>query len=69
MTRRRKPKERGLDEPAKSYFDPQNTGSLGGQNRLTNALKNKVKGSNVKDWLQKTDTYTLHKPAKKKIQA
>lgn len=44
------------------YFNPEDTGSFGGVNRLQ--LKAK-KGQNVKDWLQYKDTYTLHKPVRK----
>ena len=48
----------------KAYYDPGNPGSFGGVDRLWR----EVGGSkeNVKSWLEGEDTYTLHKPARKK---
>ena len=48
-----------------TYFNKKHPAGFGGQEKLKRALKNKVSGSLVSDWLQGTDTYTLHKPVKK----
>lgn len=48
-----------------TYFNKKHPAGFGGQEKLKKALKNKVSGSLVSDWLQGTDTYTLHKPVKK----
>ena len=49
------------------YFNPSHKASYGGRNKLVNALKNKVPKSKIVEWLSKTDTYTLHKQARKKF--
>ena len=49
-----------------SYFNPESSGSFGGVERLR-----RVTGANraeVKNFLQTQDTYTLHKPVRKKFQ-
>lgn len=54
-----------MNKFAKVYYDPSNPGSFGGINRLWK----EVGGSktDVEEWLKTQDTYTLHRPAKKKI--
>jgi hypothetical protein len=52
------------------YFDPANPSSFGGVDRLYQAartVKPDIKLSDVKDWLSKQDTYTLHRPIKRKF--
>ena len=50
------------------YNDPKNPGSYGGIRRLWQAVKNRGYTYNdVKGWLDTQDTYTLHKPVRKKF--
>ena len=57
----------------KIYYDPTNPGSFGGVDPLVRALNRnkKKKGGNTKrqviDWLRTQDTYTLHKPVRKRF--
>ena len=51
----------------KVYFTPKKPGSFGGVNKLHNNLKSKITQKQVKAWLASKDTYTLHKPLKKKF--
>ena len=50
----------------KQYTDPLSSGSFGGVDRLKRTSKKSK--SKVKNWLQQEDTYTLHKPVRKKFQ-
>ena len=54
-----------MNKYAKVYYDPSNPASFGGVDRLWR----EVGGSKeeVADWLKTQDTYTLHRPARKKI--
>ena len=54
-----------MSKYANIYYDPSNPGSFGGVDRLWK----EVGGSrdDVESWLQTQDTYTLHRPARKKI--
>ena len=54
-----------MSKYANVYYDPSNPGSFGGVDRLWK----EVGGSkeDVEDWLKTQDTYTLHRPARKKI--
>ena len=49
-----------------AYYTPSNSGSLGGKNRLKQAvLEDKgvhLSDQQVSDWLAGEDAYTLHKP-------
>ena len=47
------------------YYDTQSPGSFGGVARLSKASK--TKKQNVQRWLSFQDTYTLHKPLRKKF--
>lgn len=47
------------------YFSPGHPGSLGGVNRLVRASKRRRE--EVRDWLKKLDTFTLHKPIRQKF--
>ena|SRR5436190_1255472 len=50
------------------YFDPNNPASYGGINPLLRAArKQNFTKRQVLDWLQSQDTYTLHKPARKRF--
>lgn len=53
-----------MSKYAKIYYDPSSAGSFGGVQRLWR----EVGGSkaDVEDWLRTQDTYTLHRPARKK---
>jgi Chromo (CHRromatin Organisation MOdifier) domain/Integrase core domain len=54
----------------KIYTNAQNPGSFGGVNRLyeeAKILENKLKLSDVKNYLKSSDTYTLHKDIRKKF--
>ena len=50
---------------ARAYYDPSNPGSFGGVDKLWK----EVGGSReeVENWLKTQDTYTLHRPVRKKI--
>lgn len=54
-----------MNKYAEVYYDPGNPGSFGGVNRLWR----EVGGSkqDVEEWLKMQDTYTLHRPARKKM--
>lgn len=52
------------------YFNPKETGSLGGIKNLKTSLKLKKKQYKTKtiiNWLQAQDAYTLHKPIRRKF--
>ena len=48
------------------YYDPKRSGGLGGVDRLYKDVKKegkfKISRAEIKTWLMKQDTYTLHKP-------
>ena len=46
----------------KLYYDPANPASFGGRGRLEKAA-----GKDVSAWLENQETYTLHKPARKRF--
>ena len=48
-----------------NYYNPKKRSSYGGVQRLTKSVKTPPK--KVKDWLLTQDTYTLHKPVKRKF--
>lgn len=54
-------------ELKKLYHDPSLPGSFGGVNILQRVLKGKVKSKEIKSWLEKKDSYTLHKPLRHKF--
>ena len=63
----KKKNERTLE---KSYFSPEQSGSLGGVAALKHGLekrKKKFKTSTIKKWLESQDTYSLHKPVVRKF--
>ena len=45
-----------------TYYDTKNLGSLGGVEKLERAT-----GQPAKDWLITQDTYTLHKPIRRRF--
>lgn len=49
----------------KFYFNPKLPSGFGGKQKLGQALRGKVPSTDISKWLQKTDTYTLHKPVRK----
>ena len=49
------------------YFKTNHPAGFGGETKLTKAVKKSINKHKVSEWLQSTDTYTLHKPAKKKF--
>jgi hypothetical protein len=50
----------------KNYHDPSQASSFSSPRKLQNAaLKRGYPTENVRDWLLRQDTYTLHKPARK----
>lgn len=71
MTAKKRIKKRGRKKDVQNkiieniYFNPKHHASFGGKNKLKTALKGKIKPSNVSEWLNKTDTYSLHKPVRK----
>ena len=54
---------------SKIYYDPNNTGSFGGLDRLWRAVKSTgrkgVTKNDVRQWLKSQDVYTLHRPARR----
>lgn len=54
-----------MNKFAKVYYDPSNPGSFGGIERLWKEVGGSKQA--VKEWLKTQDTYTLHRPARKKI--
>ena len=55
-----------MNKYAEVYYDPSNPGSFGGVDRLWKEVGGSKEG--VEDWLKTQDTYTLHRPARKKIE-
>ena len=54
------------------YYDPEGTGSLGGVDRLYRKVKKEgnaygLTRKDLKKWLATQDTYTLHKPSRRKF--
>ena len=51
------------------YYNPKRSGSLGGVERLYRDVKKEgkydISRAQLKKWLMKQDTYTLHKPARR----
>ena len=52
---------------SEKYYDPSSAGSFGGVRGLSKAVKGKASVSRVKDWLSGEDTYTLHRPVRRKF--
>lgn len=49
------------------YFDPSHEASFSGARNLIRLNKKKITPEQINRWLQKHDTYTLHKPIRKKF--
>ena len=49
----------------KTYFNPKNIAGFSGKGKLLKVLNGKVSPKKVNQWLEGTETYTLHKPARK----
>ncbi|GFX50861.1 uncharacterized transposon-derived protein F54H12.3 [Trichonephila clavipes] len=49
------------------YKNPENPASFGGVNALYRALDNRVKTKDIKQWLETKESYTLHKPARRRF--
>lgn len=47
-----------------TFTNPENPASFSGVTKLTNELRGKVRKREVEEWLQKQDSYTLHKPVR-----
>ena len=52
---------------SKYYYNTKEPAGFSGQNKIAKKLKNKVTTKQLHNWLQESDTYTLHKPVKKKF--
>lgn len=65
--RKRKLVNNSNDKIANIYFNPERVASFGGRQKLTKALRGKISKNVINDWLQSTDSYTLHKDAKRKF--
>ena len=54
---------------AQVYYNPKRTGGFGGVERLCHDVKKDgkydISRAQLKKWLMKQDTYTLHKPARR----
>ena len=57
------------DYLSSAYYDPKRSGGLGGVNRLYDDVKKegrfKISRNEIKQWLMRQDTYTLHKPMRR----
>lgn len=51
----------------KQYFDPQQAPSYSGARNLIRENKNKISPDEIKNWLTKHDTYTLHKAIRRRF--
>ena len=50
------------------YYDPAHTAAYSGINALYKACKHEsITRAQIKEWLKKQDTYTLHRPARKRF--
>lgn len=56
-----------LEEINRIYYDPSNPAGFGSIDKLSKAMKEKMDKKQVKEWLQSQETYTLHKPIRKKF--
>ena len=52
---------------SETYYEPSRAGSFGGVGSLSKAVKGKVSASKVRGWLSGEDTYTLHRPVRRKF--
>uniref|UniRef100_A0A2L2YRW2 Uncharacterized protein n=1 Tax=Parasteatoda tepidariorum TaxID=114398 RepID=A0A2L2YRW2_PARTP len=50
------------------YKDPKHPASFGGADAIHRVLKGKENANTVKKWLSFKDSYTLHKPVRRKFQ-
>jgi hypothetical protein len=50
------------------YYDVSHPAGFSSVNKLTEAMRGKMKRNEVKHWLQSQETYTLHKPLQKRFQ-
>lgn len=50
-----------------TYYDIANPAGYSGVSALTRAMKGKMNQKQVQEWLQKQETYTLHKPLNRKF--
>ncbi|KMQ82331.1 hypothetical protein RF55_23325 [Lasius niger] len=50
-----------------TYQDPKQAASFGGVDALYRAARGKVPKKEIRKWLEGVDTYTLHKPARRKF--
>jgi hypothetical protein len=64
MPRKEKRNDKLLSD---SYFDPALPESYGGEGKLAKKVRGKIPRNEVSSWLAKTDTYTLHKPVRRKF--
>ena len=60
------------DYLSRVYYDSKRSGGLGGVDRLYDDVKKEgkfdVTRNQIKEWLMKQDTYTLHKPIRRRFQ-
>lgn len=49
------------------YYDPSHPAGYSSVDKLTKAMKGKMKREDVKKWLQSQETYTVHKPVQRKF--
>lgn len=50
-----------------AYYDPKKPGSFSGLHGFKRTLKGKIKDSDLKEWMIDQETYTLHRPIRKKF--
>jgi hypothetical protein len=58
-------KEKSVDKfLRKIYYNPKHAGSFSGVNTIKHAVGKRISSSDLENWLQSQDTYTLHKPVR-----
>lgn len=60
-------KTKTFNKIGKTYFSTKHNSGFGGKFKLVKSLEGKIKPDQVRDWLAGTETYTLHKPTKRKF--
>ena len=48
------------------YYDTSHPAAYRGEKSLVQAVKNRINKNDVKKWLQAQDTFTLHRPLRRK---
>lgn len=55
------------DDLSRVYFNPSHSSGFSGKRKLYSHFKNKISNRNIDKWARGVETYTLHKPYRKKF--